>query len=340
MKNEDMQVKTDNRDGHRSPSLSEPCPLWNRNSKQSSDLQRELVDNALSRLKEKGLVAISRQDGLRNPPQKAPALKFDQKVILHGTKRIVITKFPMTWDEDSKGIRLNKFLSEAGVCSRKEADQRIMDGHVKVNGEVVTELGSRVTPNDSVKLLKKKLKLKSKVYILVNKPYKFVMDMEKTSEDKQRVLDLVQPYSPERLFTVGSLHPSATGAVLITNDGELHEKLTRLGSKKRCVYILTLDKPMGTDDMRRVKRYAGSRYAHTIIKSIQHKVDGKPNEIVVKLLSGSTDDLCRILWSNGYHIFRCDRVYYLGLTVKGLRRGKWRYLTPEEVVKLRSGNFL
>ena len=235
MKNIDMQVQAANREGHPTPSLSELCPLCNSNSPQASGLQRERVGNALSQSKEKGSVATPRQDGLRDAPQKATAIKFDQKVILHGKKRVVITKFPMTWHEDNKGIRLNKFLSEAGVCSRKEADQHIRDGHVKVNGEVVTGPGTRVTPNDSVKFLKKRLKLKSKVYIVVNKPYKFVMDMEKEREGKQRVLDLVQPYSPERLFTVGSLHPSATGVVLITNDGELHERLTQPANKKRSV---------------------------------------------------------------------------------------------------------
>ena len=97
---------------------------------------------------------------------------------------------------------------------------------------------------------------------------------------------------------------------------------------------------MREEDMRRVQRFAESCPGPTIIKSIHHKEEGKPNEIVVKLLSGSSDDLSRILWSNGFHIFKCDRVYHIGLTVKGLRRGKWRYLTPDEVVKLRSGNFL
>lgn len=232
--------------------------------------------------------------------------------------------------------RLNKFIANSGVCSRREADRLIQAGVVTVNGVVVTELGTKINPRkDTILFGGQRLKGEEKVYILMNKPKGFVT----TTSDphaEQTVMDLLTK-CPNRVFPVGRLDKNTTGILLFTNDGELSEKLTHPSYNKKKIYEATLDKDLQKEDFDRI--LSGIMLEDGPIKADDlHYVDADDkNKIGIEIHSGKNRIVRRIFESLGYQVKALDRVYFAGLTKKGLKRGQWRYLTEGEVGLLKMG---
>lgn len=235
-------------------------------------------------------------------------------------------------------IRLNKFLANAGVCSRREADDFIQAGVVKVNGEVVTELGTKVLRTDTILFHDQNISLEKKVYVLLNKP----KDTVTTSDDPQNrktVMQLVEGACPERIYPVGRLDRNTTGVLLLTNDGDLASKLTHPKFLKKKVYHVQLDKNVTAADMQQIadgiQLEDGEIHADAI--EYAHPTDKK--QVGIEIHSGRNRIVRRIFEHLGYRVIKLDRVLFAGLTKKNLRRGDWRFLTEKEVDMLRMGAF-
>ena len=233
--------------------------------------------------------------------------------------------------DPNEPIRLNKFLANAGVCSRREADEFITAGVVSVNGEVVTELGTKIKRGDEVKFHDQTVSIERKIYVLLNKP----KDTVTTSDDPQArrtVMDLVKGACDERIYPVGRLDRNTTGVLLLTNDGDLASKLTHPKYLKKKIYHVHLDKNLTKADMEQI---AAGIHAD----AISYTDDFKKDDVGIEIHSGKNRIVRRIFESLGYKVMKLDRVYFAGLTKKGLRRGEWRYLTEQEVNFLRMGSF-
>jgi len=253
-----------------------------------------------------------------------------------GSERKTVSYNP-TFDPDTP-IRLNKFLANAGICSRREADEFIQAGVVKVNGEVVTELGVKVKPTDSIMFHNQPVSLERKVYILLNKP----KDCVTTSDDPQErrtVMDLVKGACPERIYPVGRLDSNTTGVLLLTNAGELASKLTHPKFKKRKIYQVTLNKELSEEDFRTIQD--GIQLDDEVVKvdNLSYVDEDQLNVVGIEIHTGQNRVVRRIFESLGYKVFKLDRVYFAGLTKKNLPRGKWRHLTQQEVNLLKMGAF-
>ena len=240
--------------------------------------------------------------------------------------------------DPNEPIRLNKFLANAGVCSRREADEFIQSGVVTVNGNVVTELGTKVLRSDEVKFHDQPVTLEKKVYVLLNKPKGYVT----TSDDPQQrktVMDLVKDVCPERIYPVGRLDRNTTGVLLLTNDGDLASKLTHPKFLKKKVYHVHLDKPVTAHDMEQIKEGITLEDGDIKADDIQYADEKDKTQVGIEIHSGKNRIVRRIFESLGYRVVKLDRVQFAGLTKKGLRRGDWRFLTEKEVDMLRMGAF-
>ena len=240
--------------------------------------------------------------------------------------------------DPNEQIRLNKFMSNAGICSRREADEFIQQGLVKVNGQVVTELGTKITHNDVVEYDEKVLALESKCYILLNKP----KDCVTTSDDPQdrtTVLDLVKGACNERIYPVGRLDRNTTGVLLLTNDGDLASKLTHPKYVKKKIYHVWTDRDISEEDMQRIADGIELEDGPVQVDAISYANETDRNQAGIEIHSGRNRIVRRIFESLGYHVTKLDRVYFAGLTKKNLPRGRWRYLTQEEVNHLKMGAF-
>ncbi|MCQ2343708.1 MAG: rRNA pseudouridine synthase [Paludibacteraceae bacterium] len=235
----------------------------------------------------------------------------------------------------SKPMRLNRFLANAGVCSRREADSYIQAGVVTVNGIVVTELGSRVVPDtDRVLFHNDLVKIERRVYILLNKPKDYVT----TAEDvhaKKKVLDLVKGACAERVYPVGRLDRNTTGVLLITNDGELTSKLTHPSFNKKKIYQVTLDHDVTDADVKKITNGIILEDGEIKVDEFSFIKDDDRKNVGVEIHSGRNRIVRRIFESLGYKVMRLDRVYFAGLTKKNLPRGKWRFLSEKEVIFLK-----
>ena len=235
-------------------------------------------------------------------------------------------------------IRLNKFLANAGVCSRRDADKYIEAGVVSVNGEVVTELGTKVLRTDEVKFHDNLVKIEKKVYVLLNKPKGYVT----TSDDPQNrktVMDLVRNACPERIYPVGRLDRNTTGVLLLTNDGELASKLTHPKFLKKKIYHVTTDQNVSAADIRQIAEGVMLEDGEIKADAIEYASETDKKQVGIEIHSGKNRIVRRIFESLGYHVVKLDRVYFAGLTKKNVRRGDWRYLTEKEVQMLRMGAF-
>ena len=240
-------------------------------------------------------------------------------------------------DPDEK-IRLNKFMANSGICSRREADEYIQQGLVKVNGEVVTELGTKISHTDTVEYDEKIVALESKCYILLNKP----KDCVTTSDDpngRTTVLDLVKGACDERIYPVGRLDRNTTGVLLLTNDGDLASKLTHPKYVKKKIYHVWTDKDIAEEDMQRIADGIELEDGPIHADAISYATETDRNQAGIEIHSGRNRIVRRIFESLGYHVTKLDRVYFAGLTKKNLPRGRWRYLTQEEVNYLKMGSF-
>ena len=240
--------------------------------------------------------------------------------------------------DPNEPIRLNKFLANAGVCSRREADEFITAGVVSVNGEVVTELGTKIKRGDEVKFHDQAVSIERKIYVLLNKP----KDTVTTSDDPQArrtVMDLVNGACSERIYPVGRLDRNTTGVLLLTNDGDLASKLTHPKYLKKKIYHVHLDKNLTKADMEQIAAGIQLDDGEIQADAISYTDDFKKDEVGIEIHSGKNRIVRRIFESLGYKVVKLDRVFFAGLTKKGLRRGEWRYLTEQEVNFLRMGSF-
>jgi len=240
--------------------------------------------------------------------------------------------------DPNEPIRLNKYLANAGVCSRREADEFIQAGVVKVNGEVITELGSKVLRTDEVMFHDQPVSMEKKVYVLLNKPKDYVT----TSDDPQQrktVMDLVKNACPERIYPVGRLDRNTTGVLLLTNDGDLASKLTHPKFLKKKIYHVTLDHNVTLHDMQQIAEGITLEDGEIKADAIEYASDTDKKQVGIEIHSGKNRIVRRIFESLGYKVAKLDRVQFAGLTKKNVRRGDWRYLTEEEVDRLRMGAY-
>ncbi|MEG1617871.1 MAG: pseudouridine synthase [Bacteroidales bacterium] len=240
--------------------------------------------------------------------------------------------------DPNEPIRLNKYLANAGVCSRREADEFIANGAVKVNGEVVTELGTKIHRNDTVAFNEQTVSLEKKVYVLLNKP----KDCVTTSDDPQgrlTVMDIVRSAASERIYPVGRLDRNTTGVLLLTNDGDLASKLTHPKFIKKKIYHVWLDKDITEDDLVKIAEGVELEDGEIHADAISYANEEDRNQVGIEIHSGRNRIVRRIFEHLGYRVTKLDRVYFAGLTKKNLPRGRWRYLTQQEVNMLRMGAF-
>ena len=240
--------------------------------------------------------------------------------------------------DPTEPLRLNKFLANAGVCSRREADEFIQAGVVTVNGEVVTELGTKILRTDEVKFHDTPVSLEKKVYVLLNKPKDYVT----TSDDPQQrktVMDLVKDVCPERIYPVGRLDRNTTGVLLLTNDGDLASKLTHPKFLKKKVYHVHLDKNLTSHDMEQIREGITLEDGEIKADAVEYADERDKAQVGIEIHSGKNRIVRRIFESLGYRVTKLDRVQFAGLTKKNLRRGDWRFLTEKEVDMLRMGAF-
>lgn len=246
--------------------------------------------------------------------------------------------YDMPIPDPNEQIRLNKFMSNAGICSRREADEYIKQGLVKVNGQVVTELGTKISHSDNVEFDEKLLALENKVYVLLNKP----KDCVTTSDDPQgrtTVLDLVKGACSQRIYPVGRLDRNTTGVLLLTNDGDLASKLTHPQYVKKKIYHVWCDRDIAEADMQRIADGIELEDGEIHADAISYATPTDRNQAGIEIHSGRNRIVRRIFEKLGYHVTKLDRVYFAGLTKKNLPRGRWRYLTQQEVNQLKQGSF-
>lgn len=229
---------------------------------------------------------------------------------------------------------MNKYIASAGISSRREADELITAGLITVNGKTITQLGTKVSPEDDVRYNGNRIKNERKVYLLLNKPKDFITTVDDPHASKT-VMDLIKTACKERIYPVGRLDRMTTGLLLFTNDGELTKKLTHPSFNKKKIYHVHLNKNLPKNDMMKIEagidledgfiQPDAISYAHPTLKS----------EIGIEIHSGRNRVIRRLFESLGYKVVKLDRVYYAGLTKKNLQRGKWRFLTPKEISMLK-----
>ena len=262
-------------------------------------------------------------------PEYNPNAKYNKK------KQI---EYKEVFVDPNEPIRLNKYLANAGICSRREADEFITSGAVMVNGNVVTELGTKILRSDEVKFHDQVISLEKKTYILLNKP----KDTVTTSDDPQArktVMDLVKDACEERIYPVGRLDRNTTGVLLLTNDGELASKLTHPKFMKKKIYQVQLDKDLTRADMDQLVQGIELEDGEIHADAISYVAEDKKNQVGIEIHSGRNRIVRRLFEHLGYKVVKLDRVYFAGLTKKGLKRGDWRFLTEAEVNVLRMGAF-
>lgn len=234
-------------------------------------------------------------------------------------------------------MRLNRFIAQSGICSRREADDFITAGLVSVNGQIVTELGTKVLPTDEVKFNDSRVQGEKRVYLVLNKPKGYVTSLDDPHATRT-VMELVQGACMERIYPVGRLDKNSLGLLLFTNDGDLARQLTHPSYEKKKVYQVTLDKPLTRADMERIAEGITLEDGEIFADEISYVKENK-QEVGLEIHSGRNRIVRRIFEFLGYTVTKLDRVYYAGLTKKNLKRGAWRFLTREEVGRLKSGQY-
>ena len=274
-----------------------------------------------------------RQGGYQQRPKRQgpkPQMRFTPK------PQRVIYEEPAI--DPNMEVRLNKFMANAGICSRRVADEYIQKGLVKVNGNVVTELGMKITPKDIVEYNDQVVTTEKKCYILLNKP----KDCVTTSDDpngRKTVMDLVKGACEERIYPVGRLDRNTTGVLLLTNDGDLAAKLAHPQYVKKKIYQVWTDKPISEEDMQHIADGVELDDGPIHADAVSYVSPTDRKQAGIEIHSGRNRIVRRIFETLGYHVVKLDRVYFAGLTKKNLPRGRWRYLTQEEVNFLKQNSF-
>lgn len=245
---------------------------------------------------------------------------------------------PAVKHADDGSIRLNRFLGNAGVCSRREADTLIQAGVIRINGKVVTELGTKVMPTDTVHFHDQLLKSQKMVYVLLNKPKNCVSTVT-DPHGRTTVLDIIAGACKERLYPVGRLDRNTMGVLLLTNDGELTAKLTHPKFEKKKIYEVTLDKPVEQEHVDALLKGIVLEDGPIHADALEYIPDTKRMTLGIEIHSGRNRIVRRMFEHFGYTIEKLDRVYFAGLTKYKLPRGRWRFLTDEEVAMLKMGSY-
>ncbi len=272
----------------------------------------------------------NRKDGVtfrKRDEKYDPNSKYSQKKQLEFKKQVV---------DLTKPVRLNKFLANAGICSRREADEYIQAGVISVNGEIVTEMGVKVLLTDKIMFHDQAVRSERKVYLLLNKPKDCVTTSEDT-HDRLTVLDLVKNACSERIYPVGRLDRNTTGVLLLTNDGDLASKLTHPKYDKKKIYHVTLDKPLEKADFETILVGVTLDEETIAADALEFVKEGDLKQVGIEIHSGQNRVVRRIFEKLGYKIIRLDRVYFAGLTKKQLPRGKYRFLNEREINMLKMG---
>ena len=288
---------------------------------------------------------------MENPEEKKPRRRTEKKTTAKYNKKEKFAtkgkykktekkeKFKKKSKEIEKPgpIRLNRFIAASGICSRRDADELIKKGKVKINGKVVTELGIKVELSANVLVNDKVITPEKKVYILINKPKDYISTVDDPHAEKT-VVDLVRNATKERVYPVGRLDRNTTGVLLLTNDGDLTKKLTHPSSNKKKIYHISLNKAVIRADLDRIAD--GIELDDGFIKADAiNYVDGNKKEIGIEMHSGRNRIVRRIFEYFGYRVVKLDRVYFAGLTKKGVNRGKWRFLEEKEISMLKMGAY-
>jgi 23S rRNA pseudouridine2605 synthase len=297
---------------------------------------REKSDDSSKDFREAPTSKFSKRDTFksRNRYEESPAHtpqykldRFKEKAPAKIQRRIRET------ESKSDMVRLNRYIANAGICSRRDADKLIEAGEIKVNNKVITEMGYQVAPTDIVKYGNRKLNREKPVYVLLNKPKDFLTTTEDPN-DRKTVMELVKNAGDARIYPVGRLDRNTTGLILLSNDGELADRLTHPSHEIEKIYQAELDKPLTDDDFEKIK--AGLTLEDGEIKVDDlAKVTPDGYVIGVKIHSGKNRIVRRIFEHLGYEVTKLDRTTFAGLTKKDLPRGHWRYLTERELVKLK-----
>ena len=235
-------------------------------------------------------------------------------------------------------IRLNKYIANAGICSRREADKLISDGHVKVNNKIISEMGYKVNKTDSVKVKGKLIRSEKPVYVVLNKPKGFLTTV---SDDRGRktVLDFFKNKIEERIYPVGRLDKDSTGVLLLTNDGDLTKKLTHPKYNKKKIYHVFLDKDITKEDAEKLVSGTVLDDGYMKFDVLAYPDPKSKKDVGIEIHSGKNRIIRRMFAHLGYEVIKLDRVYFAGLTKKDVKRGRWRYLSEREVTNLKRGTY-
>ena len=274
-----------------------------------------------------------RQTGKRKPHHTS-GNKFENQKKFSRESKERIKPTPDNQSTQSEGIRLNKYIANSGICSRREADVFIKAGSATVNGKLVTEMGYKVAATDEVRFDGTLINPEQKRYILLNKPKNFITTME-DDRGRRTVMDLVANASKERIYPVGRLDRNTTGLLLFTNDGELAKKLTHPKHNIQKIYHAHLDKKLAIDDLHKIAAGFILDERRVVVDEISYIQDQPKSEVGVKIHSGRNRIVRRIFEHFNYKVLKLDRVIFAGLTKKNLSRGHWRVLTEMEVNALK-----
>ncbi|MBL4605353.1 MAG: rRNA pseudouridine synthase [Flavobacteriaceae bacterium] len=240
---------------------------------------------------------------------------------------------PVQKTNDSSGIRLNKYIANSGVCSRREADTYIEHGSVSVNGKLVTEMGYKVQPDDVVRFDGSSISPEAKRYVLLNRPINYITTME-DERGRKTVMDLVANATNERIYPVGRLDRNTTGLLLFTNDGDLAKKLTHPKHNVKKLYQASLDKKLTLKDLEKLRGDVIIEGRKVFIDAISYVEGESKTEVGIEIHSGRNRIVRKIFEHLGYKVVKLDRVLFAGLTKKNIPRGRWRELTNQEIINL------
>lgn len=266
----------------------------------------------------------------KNSPNYDPNAKYSHKKQLDFQKKQIL--------DPNKPIRLNKFIANAGICSRREADEFIKAGVITVNDQIVTELGTKILPTDKIMFHDQPVRSERKIYVLLNKPKDCVTTLEDTHA-RLTVLDLVKNACSERIYPVGRLDRNTTGVLLLTNDGDLASRLTHPKFEKKKIYHVMLDKDLTREDFEQILAGVDLEDFKIAADALDFVKDDSMREVGIEIHTGQNRVVRRIFEKLGYRILRLDRVYFAGLTKKNLPRGKYRFLNDREVNMLKMGAY-
>ncbi|HCY97733.1 MAG: pseudouridine synthase [Polaribacter sp.] len=277
-----------------------------------------------------------RQEGKKSTPlsrKSAPSSKKSTPLSRKSPKKTFTKIKEGPKSDESTGIRLNKYIANSGVCSRREADTYIEHGSVEVNGNLVTEMGYKVQPDDLVRFDGTSITPEQKKYILLNKPKNYITTMD-DDRGRKTVMDLVSNASKERIYPVGRLDRNTTGLLLFTNDGELAKKLTHPKHDVRKLYHASLDKKLELKDLEKLRGEVIIEGKKVFIDAVSY-VEGQPkSEVGIEIHSGRNRIVRKIFEHLGYKVSKLDRVIFAELTKRNLPRGRWRELTNQELSNL------